>query len=123
MTKHTAGPLKIEGPAQPRIDRTPTYYSGGDYAIFATIDGKDVIIGEAYEHVESKICAPALANARLWAAAPDLLAALEEIEYGQIDISRRGLEKSCPSCQNSDGYGHGDDCLIGKALAKARGES
>ena len=64
------------------------------------------------------------ANAHLIAAAPDLLAALEEVEYGQIVITREyGSMRECPICQNSEGYGHGKDCLISAAIAKARGES
>lgn len=68
---HTPGPLTIQGPSQPSSD-TP---EGGDYAIRDTT-GK--IIAETFARVDygSAGLRPALDNARLFAAAPDLLEAL-----------------------------------------------
>lgn len=61
-TKHTPGPLTIDGPA----------FGVGDFAI---LDENHRIIGEAYHQVERDEYRPAKENAQLWAAAPDLLTA------------------------------------------------
>jgi hypothetical protein len=61
-TKHTPGPLTI---------------AAGLYGDFAILDKDNRIIGEAYYKVGPDEYKPAKHNARLWAAAPDLLAACE----------------------------------------------
>lgn len=62
---------------------------GGDYAI---VDSSGAIIGEAIHRVGPTATRPAAANARLWAAAPDLLEALKAcVEQHECD----GAE-SCP---------------------------
>lgn len=72
MSKHTPGPLTIKGPSKGRgaLD------DGGDYAILDR-DGK--IIAETYRLVETDDERPALANALLFRAAPDLLEACKEL--------------------------------------------
>lgn len=74
MAEHTPGPLIINGPSRARVDMSPTRHYAGDYAI---LDVEGEIIGEAYHIVGHGIDRPAQANARLWAAAPALLAAAE----------------------------------------------
>ena len=54
-----------------------------------------------------------LANAALIAAAPDLLALVEAVEWDWDDI--------CLWCGNEKRYGHADDCPRQCALARARG--
>lgn len=53
------------------------------------------------------------ANARLIAAVPALLEALEEVEW----VSGR-----CPFCGCDEGCDHWDECVINNALKLARGE-
>lgn len=68
---YTKGPLKITGPSP----GTGPGDDGGDYAIYES----GVIIGEAIHRADENEYRNAEANARLWAAAPDLLAALVEL--------------------------------------------
>jgi hypothetical protein len=73
--QHTGGPWNASRAKMP--DNTGGY----DWCI---TDGSGKIIGEAFEHVDygqrgSYDIRPAEANARLIAAAPDLLAALEAL--------------------------------------------
>lgn len=59
------------------------------------------------------------ANARLIAAAPDLLAVLEAVQDGM------GSWSACPVCSAGHGDTHADYCeyrLVIAAIAKARGE-
>lgn len=51
------------------------------------------------------------------AAAPDLYAALEAVEWIERDPDFHGI---CPSCHNSANRGHEPDCQIRLALKKAR---
>ena len=90
--KHTPGPWTIKGPSAPNRPKT----DGGDYAIIA--DGK--IIAEAIYQTDETDFQPVIANARLIAAAPDLLEALklfverdcsittEEFKMGRIAIAK-----------------------------------
>lgn len=71
---HTPGPLTIEGPTQRQLPND----LGGDYAILSP-DGK--IIAECFHVVDEETYADALANARLLAAAPDLLEACEDAAW------------------------------------------
>ena len=63
---------------------------------------------------------PALSNAHIIAAAPDMLEALEEV-MGELDVE--GLP--CPLCGGSAASGHKYNCLwhvVNAAIKKARGE-
>lgn len=64
---YSKGPLKVSGPSRE-----------GDFAI---VESGGIIIGEAFHSVGEDAYRDAEANARLWAKAPDLLAALEELEH------------------------------------------
>ena len=70
MTDHTPGPWTYRRALQP-VD------GEYDYAITAVIAGEPDCIAEAFGRVNLDIRLGAEANARLIAAAPDLLAALE----------------------------------------------
>ena len=72
---HTPGLIEISGPS-PGKDYMD---DGGDYSLFIWVDGDRHIIGEAIKQTGETIFHDALSNARLWAAAPDLLAALQEL--------------------------------------------
>jgi hypothetical protein len=69
---YTKGPLWISGPSQGK-ERND---DGGDYAI---VEPGGIIIGEAFHRVGEDAYRDAEANARLWASAPNLLAALETL--------------------------------------------
>lgn len=73
-TRYTPAPLTVKGPS-PGLDRGTD--DGGDYAI---VDAENHIIGEAFHLVaRGGVTKPAKANATLWAAAPELLNALDSI--------------------------------------------
>lgn len=116
MSEYTSSEITVRGPSKP--DRMPikaTQY-GGDWALFATIDGREVIIGEAFSQVESDVIAPAHANARLWAAASNMLAALEEIAKGEGRFSRDPLTHATNTVEDMQ-------ALAVAAIAKATEES
>lgn len=69
MSKHTPGPWTITGPGK----YIPGFSDGGDYAIE---DAAGQIIAEAIHQVDRSEFRPAEANARLIAAAPEMLEAL-----------------------------------------------
>lgn len=52
-------------------------------------------------------------TARLFAAAPELLAALKDVEWADFG--------SCPQCGMGQAKGHQSDCFVGNAIAKAEG--
>ena len=89
MEKHAPGPLTVRGPSL----GTGQYDDGGDYGIY---DSEGIIVGEAYYKVGVEMFRPAEANARLWAAAPDMKAALEAQE--RFERHRRG----CLTCRRGD---------------------
>ena len=70
MEKHAPGPLTVRGPSL----GTGQYDDGGDYGIY---DSEGIIVGEAYYKVGVEMFRLAEANARLWAAAPDMLEACQ----------------------------------------------
>lgn len=74
VRQHTPGPWMAHGPAKP----TPDAPEGGDYCIQ---DGGTNVIGEAFYRVSAGVGGTrnAKANARLMAAAPDMLETLEKI--------------------------------------------
>jgi len=66
------------------------------------------------------------ANARLIAAAPDLLAELIALEWSpdQVDVEAGGYEAGCPSCDGSQREGHNTGCRLRAAIGAAtRGQS
>jgi hypothetical protein len=81
--------------------RTPTD-GEYDFAVGATIEGKKYCIAEAFGRVSVGIRTPAEANARLIAAAPTMLAALEAIlaadnaphSVALLDVARAAVAKA-----------------------------
>ena len=59
------------------------------------------------------------ADAVLWAAAPELYAALKAVEWIQ-EIP--DIEPTCPSCFNVKKSGHDKNCQLAAALRKAEGK-
>lgn len=59
------------------------------------------------------------ANARLIAAAPDLLAACKAVEWIYMP---RTLELRCPKCGRRIDNGHAPDCQLAAAIRAAEGE-
>lgn len=107
---YTKGPLKITGPSS----GDGPYDDGGDHAIYAG----GVIIGEAIHRADEDEYRDAEANARLWAAAPDLLAACELVEPAIVSL----LDEL--SQTKATDWGLVNDCLceVAKAIRKAKGE-
>lgn len=116
MSKHTHTP----GPWNFKSARSPV--DGGiDWAIVGVLGGKQMVISEAFNRVAENVWAPAEANARLISAAPDLLAALEEL-----------LPNYIAACHQLDGtsgneeFKCDDNRLIADAraaISKAKGEA
>ena len=98
VVKHTPGPWKIKGP-----DRVE-----GDYAILA--DG--FIIAQAYKQTDDDRFEPVDANARLIAAAPELLKECEKSLEAFLHIQQY-IE---PSMIDEDGIKQ-----LKAAIAKAKG--
>ena len=65
------------------------------------------------------------ANAKLFAAAPDMLAALKSIEWGGDDPDEYGdMVACCPYCGAFKQYGqHYADCAVDAAIRKAGGRT
>lgn len=83
--KHTPGPLIVH--RAPKADNT----GGFDYCV---VDSDEKIIAEFFEHVgfldklkKSYSVRPALANATLYAAAPEMLEALEAAQQEFLGLS------------------------------------
>lgn len=113
-TKHTPGPWEIK---PLRMNYKHRFYL--DLMIYA---GDQFIatrrVMEPFEQEEAE------ANARLIAAAPDLLAALENAKehLGLLFYWDAG-ERFCGHCKRSARADHQDDCpinIIDKAIAKAK---
>jgi hypothetical protein len=58
------------------------------------------------------------ADARLMAAAPQMLDALERLQWG----ADPGGWSKCPVCANGESSGHTDGCRLAAALRAARGD-
>jgi hypothetical protein len=73
-----------------RVRRSAAPVSGEfDYAITAVIDGRPVVIAECFGRAAENVRPDAKANATLYAAAPDLYAALKQLEvYAQVQVRR-----------------------------------
>lgn len=65
----------------------------------------------------------AAANARLMAAAPDMLAVLRDLEWTGLNDGRGVTHLMCPACsaRKSRGSGHNPYCGLAAAIAKAEG--
>lgn len=63
----------------------------------------------------------ALANAKLIAAAPDMLTVLRDLEWTGLNDGRGVTHAMCPACSalKSRGSGHNPHCGLAAAIAKA----
>jgi hypothetical protein len=105
VSGHTPGPWTVYDDFYIKVDRPG--YIGGSHAEVKSCDA--VPPQNRDEHK---------ANARLMAAAPDLLAALKAVEC----ITQGGFD-FCPCCEYVQGAGHRVDCQLAAALAKAEGKT
>ena len=96
---HTPGPWKVAN------------WSGGETHVIQEGSGATICKMPTGWPEEDLIC-----NARLIAAAPELLAALEKCEW----VPDAGYPR-CPACKEWRRTGvHTDDCHLAAALAKAK---
>lgn len=104
MTEHTPGPWEAR-------ESDPS--EGFDCWWIEDANGESVADAHGYQSDAAK-----RANSRLIAAAPELLGALEAVEWVG---GRNGVPFYCPWCQGM--YpGHRPECLRQGAISKARGE-
>jgi hypothetical protein len=90
--KHTPGPLSAT-----RISTSALIH-----------DSSGICIGEAF--MRGSETPDPLANAILWAAAPELLDALKEVQWCEGGY--------CPQCARELNEGHQEKCFVGNAIAK-----
>lgn len=110
--KHTPGPWKVR-----KVVDNSGDYPFPNYDILALLDYGPQGIADAYNNPY---------NARLIAAAPALLEALEAVEW-VVDykepLTRHGDNyRFCPHCRAEKYDGHNDSCKLGNALKLVRGE-
>jgi hypothetical protein len=109
MSKHTPGPWEWE----------VFEHAQGDHSYIALRrEGGtrgDVLDGDGIVIVDD-------ADANLIAAAPDLLSALESVEWGGTDCRYEGEYPICPSCFAAREDRHYPSCKLIQAIKKARGE-
>lgn len=100
-TRHTPGPWMAYGPALPTTDSP----EGGDYCV---MDGGTNVIAEAFYRVSEGVGGThnAEANARLIAAAPLMLEALQDVLREFVDPNQ-GLDQF-------------DSAIVRKAVERAR---
>lgn len=102
MSAHTPAPLAVKETDSTRYDQR------GDCAI---VDAQLRVIGEAFALVGPGDTRPALANATLWSAAPDLLVACKAA-HGMLLMFHGGEYRGCSLY----------DALVA-AIAKAEGSA
>ena len=119
MSKHTPGPWEVvrhRAPEQEysglKVHRVGPIEKGARYAV------AQVGLGRNRDPED-------LANARLIAAAPEMLAALRAIEWAGAGSTVRSRFKGngrCPDCGARHEHGvHYEDCRVVAAIAKAEG--
>lgn len=108
---HTPGPWKIiDLPNADSIGVVPVKRPAGVKS--RNVD--DIAsVSKSSEHYDAR------SNARLIAAAPDLLAALKLAEWG---AESPRYVPSCPCCESFRSEGHEADCVLAGAIAKAEGK-
>ena len=116
MTQHTPGPWLIE-------EDDP---NASSREIQEANEARSCIAGVSkWTRGGAERIAAAEANARLIAAAPDLLEALRGVEWGcEVDAAEGGFIAGCPSCGAERRTGeHHQDCQLNAALTKAEGRT
>ena len=120
---HTPGPWRYEDHDPDPSDRCATrceVFAGSNENPFRVC----LIEDTTHDHVTLVTLAAKrdLANARLIAAAPDLFAALRQVEWGVTVSDEGGAElEICPWCGNPQDNGHLEGCALADAIAKAIG--
>jgi hypothetical protein len=110
MSKHTAGPWKqLNGTSPTIIDAEKLRVCEMVWSASKYDDNSEMMY----------------ANARLIAAAPDLLNTLERLQWAGLQKwpSDGMYHHVCPECERSPGEGHKEDCPIGIVMKNATGEA
>ena len=108
MGEHTPGPWSIG-------------YGDADFLVIEAGIDEEVACIEMEDHGACPT-AEQSANALLIAAAPDLLAVLESLEWVRLSLDGEHVDY-CPWCGDNADDGHSDTCPRQLALAQAKGEN
>ena len=103
MSQHTPGPWELK-----EFEDT----EGGNP--WYRIEGKSTLHLEVVECSDGYVPGQNKANARLIAAAPDMLAMLKELEWSRVG-------HRCEICQNTKPWGHRADCAMVALIKRAEG--
>ena len=103
MNKHTPGPWKVD------------YDFGSDRPEIRSYDERLVSVCARQYPMSQKTCE---ANARLIAAAPELLQILQELEFPITMDFGDEVRHLCKICNSFDFEGHTPSCKLGNILKK-----
>jgi hypothetical protein len=101
MGEHTPGPCEVHEPFRGKVSG-PSIWAGG--MLLGQVAG---LAGFDY------------ANARLWAAAPAMLAELRRLEWSDTTSFPGDPSPCCPSCYRGRDKGHAPDCTLAAAIRMA----
>jgi hypothetical protein len=118
---HTPGPWRVSD------HRVTAALFPESRASFLSVEAAGFVAGGGIALVHLKIDTDvSVANARLIAAAPDILQALREVEGDCYYIPDPGVRPRCGFCQQDEGEPHEPECTMNfvlAALAKAEGRA
>jgi hypothetical protein len=106
MSKHTPGPWRVDETDRVVADNAKNFLRTREHPEFIVANNV-YISGPRIERQ---------ANARLIAAAPEMLEALKKVEWFGKRIDEQPF---CPDCGNYKSYGHMTGCELDAAIRKA----
>lgn len=91
--------------------------------VSAMRDGIGYLVATIENGAPGDSCDTEFSNARLIAAAPELYALAESLEWSaEVSHPEGGTEAGCPVCDAAKRWNHVPGCALAAALAEARGE-